>query len=114
MLNLKTDLKKLSKEVNNLKSEKRNLYEIYLNQQISKDEYVIQKNEKEISIQNTQKQIQLLQEEIFALENITDENKLFEKYIKSSELTREMVEAFVDCIYLYADAVNIKWSFKKI
>ena len=113
-LNLKTDLKKLSKEVNNLKSEKRNLYEIYLNQQISKDEYVIQKNEKEISIQNTQKQIQLLQEEIFALENITDENKLFEKYIKSSELTREMVEAFVDCIYLYDDAVNIKWSFKKI
>lgn len=114
LLNLKTDLKNLSKKLNNLKSEKRDLYEIYLNEQITRDDYVHQKNEKELLINKIQKQIEILQEEILELDSISDENKLFEKYMKSSELTREMVEAFIDCIYIYDNTVNIEWSFKKI
>ena len=41
------------------------------------------------------------------------EEQTLENYLGMEELTREMVEAFIDCIYVYDDkSIHIQWRFE--
>ena len=43
------------------------------------------------------------------------EEQTLEKYLGMEELTREMMEAFVDCIYVYNDkSIHIQWRFGNV
>ena len=55
--------------------------------------------------------------ELMKLENIISsgrmEEQILENYLGMEELTREMVEAFIDCVSVYDDkSIHIQWRFE--
>ena len=58
-----------------------------------------------------------MEEELAKLEHLVSsgqmEEQTLENYLGMEELTREMVEAFIDCIYVYDDkSIHIQWRFE--
>ena len=63
-----------------------------------------------------QYQLNGLQKKLAQLECITgvgrEGKKHWKEYLGAKELTREMLEALIDCIYVYQDkSIRIQWKF---
>uniref|UniRef100_UPI0029423815 recombinase family protein n=1 Tax=uncultured Tyzzerella sp. TaxID=2321398 RepID=UPI0029423815 len=114
----KTNLKKnvliLEKEQEELIFSRRLIYEDYINEKISKEEYLKLKREKEQLITNLKNEIEKVKNISLENKEIREENKILRNYLKEDVLTKEMVDIFIDKIYIY-DRENIKidWKFKK-
>lgn len=68
----------------------------------------------ELKLEKIHQEIVLEKEKTGNQSPLSNVSKL-EKYITATELTREMVETFVDCIYVYPDKrIHIDWKIKDI
>lgn len=92
-------------------------YEKYLDEQISKEEYLKQREQYNSEIEETTLQIKKLETdyELQKLKNSESENQ-FVEHFKSmqeiKELTRELVDELVSSIYVYSEKeIEIVWNF---
>ncbi len=109
------------KGIQDYKLKKKRLYEEYMAETISLEYYTAQSVEFESVIGDLENKIESLDEKI---KNISDSNKVtrelhgsmtLEEYLECTALTREIVETFVDCIYIFPDnKVKIDWKFDEI
>ena len=115
-----TDLKKqlvmLQTDVKKLQERKAILYDKLVDGEISREEF--QKSQETLTYQQEKMQYQLngLQKKLAQLECITgvgrEGKKHWKEYLGAKELTREMLEALIDCIYVYQDkSIRIQWKF---
>lgn len=95
------------------------LYDRLAEWEIDRREF--QNNQDVISHQQeeVQKQYDKLKKEVSQLVCLTDGERIQERelgdYLGMKELTREMVEAFVECIYVYGDkTLHIQWKFEEV
>ena len=112
--NLKKNILILEKEQEELIFSRRLMYEEYINEKISKEEYLKLKAEKEQLINNLKNEIEKIKNIFLENKEIREENQILRNYLKEDVLTKEMVDIFIDKIYIY-DKENIKidWKFKK-
>lgn len=113
---LRRQLASLQADVRECQERKARLYEQLADGEISRD--IFRKRQTDLSrrqeeAQGTQER---LGEELAKLEQLVSSSRLEEQepkgYLGMEELTREMVEAFVDCIYVYNEkSIHIQWRF---
>ena len=96
---------------------KAKLYEQLADEEISREVF----KSRQAALSHRQEEAQAdqgrLEEELAKLEHIVSsgrmEEQTLENYLGMEELTREMVEAFIDCIYVYDDkSIHIQWRFE--
>ncbi len=88
-------------------------YEKYLEGQISREDYLIIKQTLENNINSCLNEIKNIKEKIVEINQTNKEKDIFKKYFNSEELTKEMVDNFIKCIYIYDDNnIKIEWCFK--
>ena len=116
---LRRELASLQSEVKGCQERKARLYEQLVDEEISRDVF----KSRQVALSRRQQEAQerqgRLEKELMKLEHIISsgrvEEKTLEKYLGMEELTREMVEAFVDCIYVYNDkSIHIQWRFGNV
>ncbi len=110
----KKQLKIYGRSVKKLEEEKVILYDKKISKEISENEYLRWKVEKDRLQEELCDKIALLEEELEELQqdnHLLDTNVL-EGYLQREELTREMVECFIDCIYVYEDYIHVNWNFE--
>ena len=91
------------------------LYEKYVDNKITLDEYIKLKEENANNINVILEKLQFSKDKIEQYKNIDTEKQIFKQYINEEELTRELVDIFVKCIYVYKDNnVIIHWNFKSL
>lgn len=114
---LRRELASLQSEVKRCQERKARLYEQLADEEISRDVFKSRQAALSRKQQEAQERQGRLEEELMKLEHIISsdrvEEQTLEKYLGMEELTREMVEAFVDCIYVYNDkSIHIQWRFE--
>lgn len=114
---LRKQLTSLQGCVKECQERKAKLYEQLADEEISREVF----KSRRASLSNRQEEAQAdqerLEEELAKLEHIISsgrmEDQTLENYLGMEELTREMVEAFIDCIYVYDDkSIHIQWRFE--
>ena len=93
------------------------LYEQLADEEISREVFKSRQEALSRRQEEAQANQERLEEELVKLEHIVSsgrmEEQVLENYLGMEELTREMVEAFVDCIYVYSDkSIHIQWRFE--
>lgn len=118
---LEKEIKIAKAGLDRLQTQKRNLYESYMDEKITKDKYlserdVFQEKLDELHQFMENKEILLREERnILKKQQEMEEKTLLEKFTQSNTLTREMVEAFIQCIYIYPDkSIEIVWKFSDL
>lgn len=116
---LRKELASLQSEVKGCQERKARLYEQLADEEISRDVFKSRQAALSRRQQEAQERQERLEEELMKLEHIVSsgrvEEQTLEKYLGTEELTREMVEAFVDCIYVYNDkSIHIQWRFGNV
>ena len=107
--NIKSEIKLCEKNLLKIENEKDKFYMLYLDECMSKEEYLINR-----------KKIEDKKEEIYQkLKNLKTKTKRYikldnmEKGIYGDELTYEIIDLFIKKIYVYdKDVIEIKWNFK--
>ena len=100
------------------RQEKLILYESYIAGDCSKERYLKQKAEIDKTVQELDEDVKkqesalsTLEEEVHAPENPLRE--LSNQYLDTPSLTKEMVQAFIQDIYIYPDSqIEIAWKFR--
>ncbi len=113
---LRKQLASLQGCVKECQERKAKLYEQLADEEISREVF----KSRQAALSHRQEEAQAdqkrLEEELAKLEHIVSsgrmEEQTLENYLGMEELTREMVEAFIDCIYVYNDkSIHIQWRF---
>ncbi len=113
---LRKQLAVLQGSVKECQERKAKLYEQLADEVISREVF----KSRQAALSHRQEEAQAdqerLEEELAKLEHIVSsgrmEEQTLENYLGMEELTREMVEAFIDCIYVYNDkSIHIQWRF---
>ena len=112
------ELTRLQQLQERYRQEKLTLYESYIAGDCSKEHYLKKKAEIDKTVQeldeNVKKQdsaLAALEEEAHAPENPLRE--LSNQYMDTPSLTKEMVQAFIQDIYIYPDSqIEIVWKFR--
>ena len=113
--NLKENILIYEKQIEKYNLDKVFEYEKYLEGEISKQDYLSIKYNLEDNINNCLNEIKNIKEKMIKSNQENKENIILKKYFNSEELTKEMVDNFVKCIYIYDDNnIKIEWSFKNI
>lgn len=108
-------INKYTIKINDLKLSRQQLYEKYVDNKITLDEYIKLKEENANNINVILEKLQFSKDKIEQYKNIDTEKQIFKQYINEEELTRELVDIFVKCIYVYKDNnVIIHWNFKSL
>lgn len=100
------------------RQEKLRLYENYISGEYSKDRYLKKKAEIDQATRDLDVQTKEHEHELAGLESATcaSENsldKLSSRYVDAPALTKDMVQAFIQDVYIYPDAqIEIVWKFK--
>ena len=114
---LRKQLTSLQGCVTECQERKAKLYEQLADEEISREVF----KSRRASLSNRQEEAQAdqerLEEELAKLEHIISsgrmEDQTLENYLGMEELTREVVEALIDCIYVYDDkSIHIQWRFE--
>lgn len=113
---LQKQLSTLQGSIESMKERKAQLYDLLAEQKITRDAF--KKKQEQLSKQqeNAQHQFSSAQKELAELERILYSNQMqenqLESYLNVNSLTREMVKALIDCIYVFDDkSVHIQWRF---
>ena len=113
-------LKELQVQVEQLKASKLRWYDRYINEEISKSEYLKLKAEADQKLLEYEADVQREQERISdseasrsCLNNEVD--ALCRKFTVSEALTAELARAFIKAIYIHGtNRIEIKWKFEDI
>lgn len=113
---LQKQLARLQTNIAGMKEQKARLYELLAEQIISRETY--QKRQDALSCQEreAERQYEKFQTELTRLERIVCSNQVQDKelrnYLNPDTLSRVMLEALVDCIYVYDNkTIHIQWRF---
>lgn len=113
LLNAKADRERLS-------TQKASAYEDYVNGTISLEDFKVRRDAASATAAELNQRIEWLQAQAEELaqarvsSEITELSKTARKFLPLTKLTREMVEAFVEDIYLYDDRYEIHWKFRDV
>lgn len=113
----KKKVRDISKEIETLKQDKIRQYTKYVDGFITKEVYVKIKDElnnriDNLEIEKKEKDAQVIEDDKLREEAVEMIN-LSGKYAGTEKLTREMAEAFIDCVYLYdPEHVEIVFTFE--
>ena len=111
--NLQENILIYEKQIEKYNSDKLFEYEKYIEGDISKDEYLIIKANLEKNISILLNKIKEIKENLFKVNEKDKEVDTLKKYLNNNELTKEMVDKFIKCIYIYDDkTIKIEWKFK--
>ena len=109
---LRKQLAVLQSGVKECQERKARLYEQLADEEISREVFKSRQAALSHRQEEAQAEQEQLEEELAKLENIVSsgrmEEQTLENYLGMEELTREMVEAFIDCIYVYDDKSDRK------
>lgn len=104
----------ISKEIASLKQEKIRQYTRFADDLITKEAYIKIKDDLTTRIEELQQKMKTQESEVMAQDKLREEavemTNLSGKYAGAKKLTREMVEAFIDCVYVH-DPENIEIVF---
>ncbi len=107
----------LQGEIRGLQGQKAALYERFVEQVITREDF--QNMQKTISckLEGVQQQYDELQRKLLQIKWLMETKQARQKklgdYLEEEELTREMVEMFIDCIYVNSDkSIYIQWKFE--
>ena len=107
---LKYEILSLKEYMKILNYEKLQVYEEYLEENLSKVKYLERKKDIKNKIIHYEEKIKKIENNIYTLENSNIE---FNKYLKESQLTKKVIDYFIDKIYIYSENnIKIKWKFK--
>ncbi len=113
------ELKKLETQVKKIKNENLALYEQFKNNEICKEKFVVRKTERNKLAEEVNAKIKII--EISEKDNLLEEslNKIPEVITNNDiivdELSFELVDVLVDCIYVYSnDNIEIVWKYKDL
>lgn len=119
-LSKKTELDMLEKEIEHIKNEKVRLYEAYALKNISKEVYIDKKN-------SANEKLQEMEERKVSLDALTTERREIKNEVISyssqivetdngeRKLTREMVDAFVQMVYVHDETrIDIVFTFDDV
>ena len=114
---LRKQLAALQGSVKECQERKARLYEQLADEEISRETFKSKQADLSHRQEEAQADQERLEEELAKLEHLVSsgqmEEQTLENYLGMEELTREMVEAFIDCIYVYGDkSIHIQWRFE--
>lgn len=114
--NLQKQVEEYQSAVQGYKERKALLYDSKLDCIITKEQYIAKRDELSAQQEDLEKKIEELSAKIELLKQqqngAAPQTQVFETYLSSDHLTREMVEVFVDCIYVHSDSsIHIDWLF---
>ncbi len=113
-LNHMEQLRSLKKRIDSIKKNKMLLYEQYCDVQLSKEEYVKQRNNCDTLLGELEEQAAAIEKEMSAKETMQDSPalSLLRGIDLTAGLTRELVKALIDKILIYDDTrIEILWQF---
>jgi len=110
-------ISQLDNEIKILQSNKRKLYERYTNKEISKILYLQERDTLEKELKNKTAEREALVSQQNNHENVLDStqkiSQTFLKYQSETELTKEMVDEFIEAVNIYdSERIEIKFKFK--
>jgi len=116
-ISTENSIAQIGDEIKNLQSKKRKLYERYTNKEINKILYLQERETLEKELENKTKEHEVLisnnQSHNDVLEQIQQTSKTFLKYQSTTELTKEMVDEFIESVKVYdAKRITIKFKFQ--
>ena len=110
---LKNSILFYENEISKSNTSRMKKYEDYIEGIILKQEYINIKNELEVNINSYLSKIKKIKKELDILLEQEKELCLIRKYLNSKELTKDMVDEFVKCIYVNGkDNIRIEWNFE--
>ncbi len=114
---LRKQLAALHSCVKECQEQKARLYEQLADEDISREVFKSRQEALSHRQEEAQANQERLEGELMKLENIISsgrmEEQILENYLGMEELTREMVEAFIDCVSVYDDkSIHIQWRFE--
>lgn len=114
--NLQKQVEEYQSAVMGYEERKALLYDSKLDGAISKEQYIAKRDELSAQQEDLEQKIEEMNAKIKLLKQQqngdTPQIEVFETYLSSDCLTREMVEVFVDCIYVHSDrSIHIDWLF---
>ena len=115
---LKKQLALLKENIRDFQERKALLYERLAEGEVNRAEFCKVQEMISNRQKDTQQEYDEVQKELRQLECIADHGRMqkeeLEGYLGVKELTREMVEEFVECIYVYSDGlIHIQWKFEE-
>ena len=119
---IKVELRVQKRQLETSQNEKMRLYEQYISQQISKEDYVEQKASLTSKEQSAKIQIALLEDRLKPLETPTvgkiklvEERNRVSKYLTITALSEDLMKELVKKVVVFPDgAINIVWNFSDI
>ena len=117
ILALQKQLAALQKNIAGMKEQKAQLYDLLVDEKIDRADFK-EKQGLLTKRQSDMEQIQQkLQTELSKLERLISSKKMEEQqlqdYVSTKELTSDMVETLIECIYVYnGSSVHIQWRFE--
>ena len=110
---LKNSILFYENEISKSNTNRMKKYEDYIEGIILKEEYINIKNELEVNINSYLSKIKKIKKDLDILLEQEKELCLIRKYLNSKELTKDMVDEFVKCIYVNGkDNIRIEWNFE--
>lgn len=104
---IKKQIKNYQKKLYETTYNKSNIYNLYLDNNISKNDYI----KKKIELQNYENEIKSILEKLEKESKNYDDLKELNKFANSNILTAEMIECFINKVYVYDDnRVIIQWK----
>ncbi len=102
--NLSDEVDKVKAEINEKKSYYSTLYEDKLKGIISENDFIMFRDKFNQECKEKEKRLASLEEQILEISNkkkdVNNSIKIFEKYKHITELTKEIVDEFIDCIWI--------------
>lgn len=102
--NLSAEVDKVKAEINEKKSYYSTLYEDKLKGIISENDFLMFRDKFNHECEEKEKRLAVLEEQILEISNkkidVNNSIKVFEKYKHITELTKEIVDEFIDCIWI--------------
>ena len=97
--------------------QKADLYERMLDGEFDRERYICKRENLTARQEDLRQEMVLLEERLLLIRKVEDndlpEEEELQEYLQEEYLTREMVEAFVKCIYVYDDkSIHIEWAFE--
>lgn len=116
---LQCQIQRLENEIERREIYKKKTYQNYMDEMISKEEYLSYRREFEKDIVGFRKNYEHLQRQLTECGRLSSENgewiKKFKNYISVDELTREMVLELIEKIEVNADgSINLFYKFKNM
>jgi len=117
--NISTDnsISQFDNEIKDIQSKKRKLYEQYTNKTINKTLYLKERETLEKELENKASERETLisqqQNQKNILESVQQLSQKFLKYQSITELTKEMVDEFIEAVNIYdSERISIRFTFK--